>query len=213
VINYLSKHLLLAFLVMNTTVSYAQKISVESGEQTAGFSYTADSGSAEPVIYYQQNIQMLSSIADKASISIYGDGHVLVHYPVYMKKAGDYEMKLDETELVELMQSFSSNGVLDFDEAQVKKNIYSYKKNLHANGKFHEVSDGVVTSITIRLDEYQKNKSTKVINNYFKDFRLANIEHAAKQFYQNTDVVNANKSVLDVKSLMEDARLVKMERR
>ena len=212
-INCLSTCLLLVGLVINTTVSFAQKISVESGEQTAGFSFMADNNVTEPVIYYRQNIEMLSPTADKASLSIYGDGRVLVHYPVYMKKAGDYEMQLEPAELVDLIQTLSGNGILDFDEVRVKKNIQSYEKTLRAKGLLHEVSDAVVTLIDIRLDEYQKNSSTIKNNSYRKSFRWHNIEHVAKRFKQDVDINNANRSVLDLKALMDDARLVKMERR
>ena len=102
---------------------------VASGEKTAGFSFSTDVAATEPVIHYQQNIHMLANIDDRPSLTVYGDGRVLVHFPVYMKRAGDYEMQLDETELVSLLQSLSANGVIDFDEKKVKDNIRRTKNS------------------------------------------------------------------------------------
>lgn len=205
-------YFLLVFLILNAPVLLAQKI-VDSGANSAGFRFATDLTEAEPVIHYQQNIQMLSGIDDRPSLKVFGSGRVVVHFPVYMKKAGDYEMQLDDEELVNLIQSLSSNGVMDFDEARVKKNIQSYKKMLHAKGQFHEVSDAVVTSIDVRLDEYQKNRSAVKIKNFHKVFHLANIEYAAKKFKQDIDITNANNTVLDLKGFMRDVRLVIIERR
>ena len=210
--NYFFKCVLVIFLSLNTTVLLAQKI-VGSGAQSAGFRFSNDETVTQLIIHYQQNIQMLSGIDDRPALKIYGSGRVVVHYPVYMKKAGDYEMQLEAAELVDLIQSLSGNGVLDFDEARVKKNIQSYKKALHAKGRFYEVSDAVVTSIDVRLDEYQKNRAAVKIKDFHKAFHLANIEHAAKQFKQDIDITKANNAVLGLKGLMKDARLVKKERR
>ena len=207
-INYLSTYLLLVFLVMNVTVSFAQKPRVESGEQAAVFGYTTDSSSTEPVIYYQQNVEMLSRMNDKKSLSIYGNGRVLVHYPVYMKKAGDYEMQLSSAELEDLLKSLSRNGIMDFDESKVKEKVDAVEKSLQAKGLFYDVSDAVVTNIDISLDKYQKNTASPMLNNFRKHFRWKNIEHDAKRHKSNGALVKANDSVSQLKRLMSDKRLV-----
>ena len=193
---------------MNTTVSFAQKISVESGEQTAGFSFTADSGVTEPVIFYQQNIQMLSTMKDNATLSIYGNGRVFVHYPVYMKKAGDYEMQLNGTELENLLRTLSRNGVMGFDENKVRGKVETEQKALRAKGRFLSISDTVETSIDIRLVEYRKNASSVIQKNFYKQFKWDNIEHDAK-YYNNTALTKANNSVMLLKGFMRDGRLVR----
>ena len=207
-INCLSTYLLLVLLVVNTTDSFAQKISVESGEQAAGFSFMTDSSSTEPVIYYQQNVEMLSRMNDKKSLSIYGNGRVLVHYPVYMKIAGDYEMQLSSAELEDLLKSLSRNGIMDFDESKVKEKVDAVEKSLQAKGLFYDVSDAVVTNIDISLDKYQKNTASPILNNFRKHFRWKNIEHDVKRHESNVALVKANDSVSQLKKLMIDERLV-----
>ena len=182
-----SKFLLLAFLLLNAPVLLAQKI-VDSSEISAGFHFSTDEAAATPLIYYQQNIQMLSGIDDRPSLKVYGSGRVVVHYPVYMKKAGDYEMQLDDEELVDLIQSLSSNGVMDFDKNKVKKNVQSYKNELRKKGVLHVVSDAVETVIDIRLDEFQKNNKTKNIKSFYKQFKWKNIEQDAARYKQDSDI-------------------------
>ena len=207
-INCLSTYLLLVLLVVNTTDSFAQKISVESGEQTAGFSFATDSSSIGPVIYYLQNVEMLSRTNDKKTLSIYRNGRVIVHYPVYMKKAGDYEMQLSSVELEDLLKSLSRNGIMDFDESKVKEKVNAVEKSLQAKGLFYDVSDAVVTNIDISLDKYQKNTASPILNNFRKHFRWKNIEHDVKRHESNVALVKANDSVSQLKKLMIDERLV-----
>lgn len=210
--NCLLSYLLLAFLILNAPVLLAQKI-VDSGAQSAGFRFSTDLTETVPVIHYQQNIQMLSGIDDRPSLNIFGSGRVVVHFPVYMKKAGDYEMLLDGSELVDLIQSLSGNGIMNFDEKKVKGKLRSYKKALKAKGQFYEVSDAVETVIDIRLDEFQKNKTSKKIKKFHKKFKWKNIEHDAARYKNESEIKDANKSVMQLRALMKDARLVKKDGR
>ena len=210
--DYLAIGTLIVFLGMHSSLLYAEK-RVVSGENSAGFSFVTETATTEPMIHYQQNIQMLANIDDRPSLTVYGDGRVLVHYPVYMKRAGDYEMQLDETELVSLLQSLSANGVIDFDEKKVKKSIRAYKKQLHAKGQFYEVSDAVETSIDIRLDEYQKNASSAKMKNFKTNFKWKNLEQDASRYKNNPAISKANTSVSQLNALMKDNRLIEKSRR
>ena len=210
--NWWSACLCSVLLLMQVSAAHAQ-MKVASSEKTAGFSFTTEVAATEPVIYYQQNIQMLANIDDRPSLTVYGDGRVLVHYPVYMKRAGDYEMRLDESELVSLLQSLSDNGVIDFDEKKVKQDVRAYKKQLHAKGQFYEVSDAVETSIDIRLDEYQKNVSSPKIKNFKTSFKWKNIEQDAARYKNNPAISKANNSVSQLNALMKDDRLIDRTRR
>jgi len=204
--------ILLAFFTVSTV--QAQK-RVPAGNDSAGFSFSTGSVDAagkwispdEPIISYRLDIAMLANIDDRPTMSVYGDGRVTVHYPLYMKKAGDYQMQLDEDELVELIQSLSANGVLEFDDRKVKKSIRDKKKQSRAKGQLHAISDAAVTEIDIRLDEYQKNSSASPVKKFHKQFKWANIEHDARRYPKQPDIVDANQSVQRLRSLMKDLRL------
>lgn len=201
--------LLPMFLLFNTSVLFAQKI-VASGEQLAGFRFD-DTASAAPIIEYQQNIDMLSVVDDKPSLRVYGNGHVLVHNPIYMKNAGDFEMQLSDAELVSLVRDLSSNGILAFDEKKVKEKVRVYDKKMKDKGLFYGVSDGLETIVDIKLDEYQKDKKSKKIKAFSKRFKWKNIEQDAIRHKDALEITKANESIKRLNSLMKDQRLVHKE--
>ncbi|NOQ90220.1 MAG: hypothetical protein GQ549_04670 [Gammaproteobacteria bacterium] len=199
-------------LLFAATDLYAQK-TVNSGAQTAGFVIAADNTTDEPVIHYQRNISMLAGIDDVVSLSVFASGRVHVHYPIYMKKAGDYEMQLDDVELTALIQSLSAKGLLDFNEKAVKEKIQAAENAKRKKGELLVISDAVETVVDIRLDEFQKNKTSKKITKFHKQFKWKNIEQDAKRHKNNIEITNANRSIEQLKSVMKDKRLVKRPQR
>jgi len=190
-----------------TSSAFAQKY-VASEAGSAGFRFDALAATSEPIIQYQQNTALLSDIADRPTFRVYGDGRVVVHNPLYMKKAGDYEMQLDDSELISLIRNLSSNGITDFDEKKVKASIRADENKSRAQGQFHEISDAQETVVDIRLDEYQKSTKDKIVKNFSKQFRWNNLEQDAKRYKNNTDITRAHNSVQKLHGLMNDGRLV-----
>lgn len=210
--NYYFVAILMAFLMLCSPVLWAQKI-VESNAQEAGFRIVSNLApglsAVEPVIHFQQHVHMLSATNDRPSLKIFGDGLVQVHYPDYMKKAGDYEMQFDDVELIALIRSLSGNGVLDFDEKKIKEKIVANKKALKAKGRYYAVSDAVESIVDVRLDEYQKNNHSQKIQNFKKQFKWENIEHDAARYKNENALTKANESITHLNNLMKDTRLIK----
>lgn len=194
-------------LLLNAPAVFAQK-QVASNVHSAGFRFDAIATTSQPIILYQQNIELLSGIDDRPTFRVYGDGRVLVHFPPYMKKAGDYEMRLDDAELIELVRNLSVNGVLDFDEKTVKEKLRADENKLKARGQFHEISDAVETVVEVRLDEYQKNTTQKRVKNFTKQFHWKNLEQDAVRHKDKSEITRANKAVRTLDGLMHDQRLV-----
>ena len=212
--------LLLAIMLALLTVSTVQaQKRVPAGNDTAGFSFSTGSLDAagnsvspgEPVVRYRLDIAMLAEIDDRPTVDIYGDGRVTVHYPVYMKKAGDYEMWLQEDELVSLVQSLSESGMLEFDQKKVKQQVRDKEARRRANGQLYAISDSVETIIDVRLDEYQRDSSAKAVKQFHKQFRWTDIEHDARRYPQQREIIEANRSVQKLRGLMKDHRLERRE--
>ncbi len=208
-ISYFFTALLLVFVLCDTSALFAQKI-IPSGEQLAGFRFD-DAVSAEPILEYQQDIEMLSAIDDKPSLRVFGDGRVLVHHPVYMKKAGDFEMRLSDAELVSLMRDLSSSGIMDFDEKKAKEKVKVHEDKLKAKGQFYEVSDSLKTSVNVKIDEYQVDKKSKKIKSFSSQFKWKNIEQDAARYKDALEIAKANKAIQSLNRLMNDQRLVHKE--
>ena len=210
-INYFCTALLPVLLSLNAPVLFAQKI-VDSSELLAGFRFDNTAGAAEPIISYQHDIKMLSSTGDMPTVKVYGNGRVLVHYPVYMKLAGDHEMQLDEVELVNFIRAMSDDGMMSFDRKKVAEKMQTAKKAERNKGELFAISDSVESIVDINLDEYQANTLSPKQKNFTKRFQWVDIEHDAKRYKNNTDIVKANQSVLRLQGLMKDSRLLKKEK-
>lgn len=202
---------LLLLLVFGSVSNLCAQTIIESGAQSAGFHLSTDVTDSVPVIHYQRHVHMLSSVDDRVSLKVFGDGRVEVHFPVYMKKAGDYEMTLERFELVALIRAFSSNGIMDFNKKAVKARVYAHKKREQKNNAYYAISDSVESDIKIRLNQYQKNSVSRKSKNFKADFKWKNIEHAAARYSDITELSRANQSVLLLKELMTDARLKRSE--
>ena len=151
------------------------------------FSTQAD----EPVIEYRLVHHLLAERDPVPLLRIYGDGQVKVHYPGYMKKAGDYEYHLSRPELDALLRSLSQDGVIDFDHAAVMSERKQLKGQERAAGILHSISDTTETIIDIRLDEYQRGPGTGRIKNLRKRLAWDNLEQDARHFPQSKTIKGA----------------------
>lgn len=72
------------------------------------------------ILKFDQKIDMIAEPKPTPLLRLYGDGKVLVHFPVYMKRAGNYEMQLSKQEVKSLLSSLEQKGVMKFDAAACK---------------------------------------------------------------------------------------------
>ena len=98
---------------------------------------------------------------DTPLLRIYGDGRVLVHVPVYMRRAGDYSLQLDPGELTGLLQSVVEGGLVDFNPASVQNEMRQVQgaarqAELRAGGPvtLTSRSDDTLLVLHVRLDAY-----------------------------------------------------------
>jgi hypothetical protein len=182
---------------------------VAASPSAAGFRLPVNS--PEPVIEYRQNITMLAEQDLQPKIQVFTDGRVRVHYPVYMKKAGDYEYELTRPELIQLIQSLSTNGLMDFDHARVKQEKKDHDLKMKARGELHYVSDAVETLVDIRLQDYQKTASSPVKPDLTKYFLWKNLEQDAKHYKNNRSIQSAAKGIKTLDNLASHKAMKKVE--
>ena len=68
--------------------------------------------------------------ADLLQVRIYGDGRVLVHFPVYMTRAGDYTLQLSPEERDALLQIAVGGGLVEFDGSRVRNEVTSARQSI-----------------------------------------------------------------------------------
>ena len=93
-------------------------------------------------------------------LRVYGDGLVRIHFPVYMKRAGDYTLQLNRRELQNLVASFVEDGLIDFSPEATRAQMRGLAAASRAQappGQARQLttrSDETTVSIEIRLRRY-----------------------------------------------------------
>ena len=95
-------------------------------------------------------------------LRIYGDGSVRVHFPNYLKRAGDYKLQLSQTEMETLLASLiEQQGLMGFDplaamrqKEEIAQQATTAAQQARAQGSISKLMDGDTTVIEIHLDSY-----------------------------------------------------------
>jgi hypothetical protein len=73
------------------------------------------------VLHFSETHGAIANPDPGPSLEIHADGRVVVHYPPYMKRAGDYELRLSAGELRRLVASQLARGIAEFDSAAARR--------------------------------------------------------------------------------------------
>jgi hypothetical protein len=87
----------------------------------------------------------------KPRLVVYGDGRAVAHYPHYMKRAGDFELRLSPAEMNKLVRGLVQNGLVEFDPGAVR----GATRAAAARGVERASSDPSTTVIELRLSHYR----------------------------------------------------------
>jgi hypothetical protein len=153
------------------------------------------------VISYSETPDMLANPDSLPMIRVFGDGEVLVHYPAYMKRAGDYQVFLNPGELRQLLISLS--GVFEFNASAVglekQRAQRSKAPSLLAKS---ERSDKTLEQINVELDGY-RNQTNDVKRSVRKQIKWRDIEVDAETYPGVTDLVALEKARRSLRKLLE----------
>ncbi len=89
-------------------------------EGTFGYQPEAPAEVQEPLLELSYQGGMIKNPDPTPFVRVYPGGRVLIHYPAYMKNAGDYELQLGPEELDELLSSFADQQVLTVESDQLE---------------------------------------------------------------------------------------------
>ena len=121
---------------------------------------------------------------------VYPNGRVLIHYPAYMKKAGDYELVLAPEEVQELLGSFADESLLSLEPEALQART---SEALTAAASL-EVPDthGVATVVDIRADSFTREGEDEpalmTVDHRISAANLAATAEALPQFRRLQDV-------------------------
>jgi hypothetical protein len=91
------------------------------------------------------------------SIQIFGDGRLQVHFPPYMRRAGDWSDQLSADEMQVVLGALVADGLLDLDPAAARANLTAARSAARTAARrgeapLLEASDTDVTTITLDVE-------------------------------------------------------------
>jgi hypothetical protein len=134
----------------------------------------AQTAQASPILTYRVTHDLLPT-EDVYSVEVYEDGTAHVHYPPYMKKAGDYIVQLSPEEVQEIRLLLQHPLVQNFDPEKVQ----AEKKRKDAeSSEVFAISDNTYSDFVINLQDTSASTATKKT----KHIRWANLNSDAKRY-------------------------------
>ena len=123
----------------------------------SGIAYSAD-GSAV-VVRYTRTPGELGAPDSSTTLTVYGNGRLLVHYSPYGVRKGDYEMTLSATELDELITTLVDSGIMEYDDETV---AIAKQAIMEVDEIGFYVGDADISNIEIELSSYSpEGKATR----------------------------------------------------
>jgi hypothetical protein len=107
---------------------------------------------AEPLLALSYQGGFIKNPDPTPFVRVYPGGRVLIHYPAYMKRAGDYELQLSESEIEALLSSFADRQVLTLEPDAL--NQMAAQVRAEEGLSVPEGDHGVATVVEIRADEF-----------------------------------------------------------
>lgn len=115
----------------------------------SGFAYSSDNNAV--IVRYTRTPGELEAPDSSTTVTIYGNGRTLVHYPPYGARKGDYEMTLSRVDLDKLVASLVDNDVLEYDHEAVD---IEKQAIMDVDEMGFYTSDADISSIEIELASY-----------------------------------------------------------
>ncbi len=123
------------------------------------FALSADASA--PVLEFTERFGLVGNADPGPRVRVFADGRVEIHVPHYMKRAGDWELRLTRRELRTLLRQLIDRGVAEFDASRVRERLRAAREAERRAGALFEVHDASTTEIELRLERYQPRDRTK----------------------------------------------------
>jgi hypothetical protein len=174
----------------------------------AWFDYARDEDTI--VIQLRRDIAMIDEPDPIPLLRVYGNGWVQVHFPKYMKRAGDYGLQLTEAEMTALLSSLAAKGLIHFDQQETHQLRLRAMQQQGTPTRVHR-SDEDVTFIEIRLDSYQPaDASMPIQHNVRQTIAWSALRSDAQRYPSVEAIQNLAAAVEELEALTEREDLVKL---
>ena len=204
-----------AYLVAVLTVSgglLVANLFAQRGRPT--YDYSRDDETL--VVVMKREHGMIGNPDPTPLLRIYGSGRVHVHFPQYMKRAGDYFLYLTEQEMTALLSGCVDRGLMEFDAPAVKTARHDVRRERlqstlqqGAPVVMTERQDETTTVIEFTFDRYQGAGPDEPIRTFSKKIAWPDLEHDAREFPQVGAILDLAAAAAELSRLTEREDLLK----
>ena len=155
-------------------------------------------GNSQLLLSYTQVHDMIAEPDKVPLLRLYDDGRVLVHYPMYMKKAGDYEQYIPAAEAMNLVAYFENGSLADFDRATLQEQKQRMEALRRATDKtLYYISDDTHTVFQLYPEDAERKRTITWTNLQWDNRRypqiteleeLANLESVLQGMMNDPDL-------------------------
>jgi len=163
------------------------------------------------VVSYTHVLGEIGNSDKGPSLTIYADGHMVVRYPPYMKKAGEYTLELTQVEMDRLLRSLVDKKVMEFDPQAIRRSKQQAKAAKEDEPTtLYGVSDAPTTVIEIRLSRYIPSGSfAQEVLNIDKKISWHGLGSDAKKYPNVKAIQDLHSAKQDLEALMNRRDLKK----
>jgi hypothetical protein len=173
--------------------------------------YARDPGTV--VIHFTETLGEIALPEGGPSLRVYGDGRAVVHYPRYMKRAGDYRVQLSQEEMDRLMRLLVDRTVLEFDPKAARRAKQNAAAARRAAGEpaFY-VSDASTTTVEVRLDRYKpRGLGRPLARDVHKTISWHGLRPEVRQYPEIESIRNLHAAQRELRAILKRPDLVKVE--
>ena len=165
---------------------------------------------AAVVVAFSERFGAIGDADPGPRLRVFGDGRVEVHYPHYMKRAGDWRLQLTTAELRALVGGLVDRGLAEFDVARTRERKRAKRDQARAAGSLFAVSEASAIHIELQLDRYRPADTAKPeIRNLRKVIRWTELRADARRYPGISELSELAAAQTDLLAVMERPDLVR----
>lgn len=134
------------------------------------------------------------------SLQVFGDGRIQVHYPRYMKRAGDYTAQLGAAELDRLLASLAEKGVTSFDETNARRARREAAAARRGTGPVAEATGSVVLDASTSVIELDVGGGRRSVS-------WSGLQEDARSYPEIAPIANLARAEAELRQLMKRSDL------
>jgi len=161
---------------------------------------------ADILVDYQREFSMLEETDNSVNVQLFADGMVQIHYPFFMRLAGNYQFQLNNNELDHIMQTLQQLGVSQLDPISTRQSIALEQSAALEAANFPGQSARIITD-----PETTRLSIAATANSNSNTFSISGVRTHAQLYPQITTLVDLSTALDMLDALTNDVRMQAIE--